>query len=150
MRRWDLATARLMQTYTGHRGWVEAVRFAPGGGSAFSAGGDGRILKWDLDSGEIRSEKEPGGWLRTLAISPDGSRLCVGGEDHRIHCRDLATGERTAVLRGHQSHVLDVAFIPGSRQLVSRVPRRPCWYGSFPNRPADPPWRCDGDLTCFR
>ncbi len=31
-----------------------------------------------------------------------------------------------------------------------RVPIRPCWYGSFPNRPAEPPlWHCAGDLTCF-
>ena len=51
-----------------------------------------------------------------VAFSPDGSRVATASYDNTARIWDAKTGEELAVLRGHESDVVDVAFSPdGSR-----------------------------------
>jgi len=109
----------LLRTFAGHRGWVQAVCFPVEGGYAFSAGRDGRILKWNLESGEIEAEMVHGGWVRALACAPDGKSIYAGGDDSLITCWDLTSGAKVATLRGHAASVVDLAFTPDGEYVIS-------------------------------
>ncbi len=109
----------LMHTYQADRGWVEAVCFTPDGRYVLSAGRHGRILKRDLETGEVVAEMLHGDWVRALVCTPDGRTVCAGGEDNTITCWDLATGERTATLTGHEGDVLSLAITLDGKRLIS-------------------------------
>ena len=53
-----------------------------------------------------------------IAYSPDGTRLAVGG-GIGIWLYDTATDQEVALLTGHTSSVLSVAFSPDGRTLAS-------------------------------
>ena len=48
---WSLAEGRPLRTLRGHKGPVWSVAFTPGGDQLFSAGRDGRVIRWDLETG---------------------------------------------------------------------------------------------------
>ena len=58
------------------------------------------------------------GQINELAYSPDGTRLAVASSIG-IWLYDTATGQEVALLTGHSSWVLSVAFSPDSRTLAS-------------------------------
>ncbi|RIK78574.1 MAG: hypothetical protein DCC67_11425 [Planctomycetota bacterium] len=55
----------------------------------------------------------------SMAYSPDGSRLAAGYGDGVIQIWDVATGRLHAELAGHERQVMDVAFAPDGRTLLS-------------------------------
>jgi WD40 repeat protein len=116
----------------GHMGVIRAVLFTPDGKQLISAGDDKVIRIWDLETGRtvriLRGEISQGaaGKIYALAISPDGRWLAVGGRtteprtgSHPIRIYDLATGEITALLRGHEGPVFSLSFSPDGRQMAS-------------------------------
>ncbi len=75
----DAETGTVDRIYHGHGDWVVALAFGPGPRLA-SAGYDGSVLWWDLDSGQVlRHIEEPG--RATLALSGDGTLLATAGEE---------------------------------------------------------------------
>jgi hypothetical protein len=58
--------------------------------------------------------------IRYLAISPLGDVVATCGyNDHHVRVLEVATGRELAVLQGHQSEVLRLAFSPDGRRLAS-------------------------------
>ena len=99
--------------------------------------GDGRFLAlmlpdtqdawvYEVASGRIVLElKVPIARVHTtLALSHDAGLLAVT-HDRAISVYDVANGERLAILQGHQSEGINVAFNPGGGLLASQ-----CWDGT--------------------
>ena len=121
VQRWELATGKQV-SFAGHKSWVRALAFAAAGKTLFSGDWAGRILAWpvegDRPAPRLNLEAHKG-WVRALAVSGDGQRLASCGNDHRICLWSTADGKRLAEWVGHDSHVYNVAFHPGGKELVS-------------------------------
>lgn len=81
------------RVFTGHTGALNAVAYNPLGGFALSAGGDGRVRVWDVDTGatlatladpQVRS-------VSALAIRADGQQALAGSDNGVITIWDLTT-----------------------------------------------------------
>ncbi|MGC9343989.1 MAG: WD40 repeat domain-containing protein, partial [Bacteroidales bacterium] len=88
--------AHLGETYNAYKGHSNAVRtldFLPGSSTFFSAGSDGKILRWDLDS----QKKDPvtivsgRGIIEKLKVTNNGSWLLIGESRSGMYLLDLRT-----------------------------------------------------------
>lgn len=108
---------------------AETRRFADGSDFAFAvtgddhrlatAGADGVVRVFDIESGELLAELR-GHDLAVfcLAWSPDGTRLASSGHDRGIRLWDAATFDPVARLSGHEDTVMDLSW-NGDDRLVS-------------------------------
>ncbi len=69
----------------------------PATGNRFvSAGNDGALLVWDLDSGKVVDRLiGKAGVIMCLAVSPDGSHILAGGYKKVLCLWDLAASQLT-------------------------------------------------------
>jgi WD40 repeat protein len=76
---WDLATTRLVRTFSGHKGEVTVVALSPEGGRALSGSKDKTIKLWDVATGRlirtIYAHLDSSSEVSSVAFSPDGKRL---------------------------------------------------------------------------
>ena len=115
----------------GHEGGVNALAATPDGSVLFSTGADGRVLLWRLDSEgegpeEIFKAPHP---LHALAVSSGAELLAAGGAEAALHVWELEriplrSGPRIRpgkmhTYRGHIRRINSIAFIPGTRRLVT-------------------------------
>ena len=77
---WSDLTAINYNGLQGHEGAVRSLAFLPGSGIFFSSGGDGKILRWDLNGNtkSYRTLIDNNFINRSLAISPNGRWLACG------------------------------------------------------------------------
>lgn len=103
-----------------HVSWIRNVVVLPSGDRIVSAGNDGAILVWDLDSGRVidRLVGHPTVFM-SLALSPDGDRILAGGYDKQISLWDLGKREIIHRLPHDSSTPATVAFAPEGRRAVS-------------------------------
>jgi WD40 repeat protein len=72
-------------------GWVLAVAIDPDGGTLASAGEDGMIKLWDVDTRQERSSfAGHADYVHALAFAPDGRILASGSRDRTIKLWDLS------------------------------------------------------------
>lgn len=99
--------------------WIEAVGFSPTSQALLSAGIDGVIRWWDVDTGALQRQLlGHSGGIRSLAFSPDGMTLASGSEDATIRLWDVASGQCRHVLTGHRGSVWSLAFHPSGTHLA--------------------------------
>ncbi|MEO0621964.1 MAG: c-type cytochrome [Pseudomonadota bacterium] len=96
------AEGALLQRFEGHQGKLLAVALSPDGRMAATAGWDGAIGLWDLDTGASA------GWLRghkanvnDVVFSPDGAVLYSASYDGTIRVWDLAEQAERETLVSH-------------------------------------------------
>ena len=116
---WDVATGRELQKFTKHTGdLIRRVAFHPDGKHALSAGRDGFVRMWELDTArEVKQFKATGKWADSLAVSNDGKYLAVGGETILVY--DIASGNVLSECGGHKFGVTHVAFSNDGKRLLS-------------------------------
>jgi WD40 repeat protein len=133
-RAWDAATGTLLATCLGHTNTIQHIAFSPDGARLLTASRDGTVRQWDARTGrEVERPYERHGAIVHAAIySPDGEWVASGGEDRTIRVWQAQGRQDVAVLQGQTGAVLQLAFAPDGRRLVSLGSRMESmvWDGS--------------------
>jgi len=106
----------------GHEGAVRSLAFLPGTSSFFSSGGDGKILRWDLNGNtkSYRTLIDNNFINRSLAVSANGRWLACGTTTSGIQLFNLnAQNTPPVVLQGHKGWVEALIFTPDNKGLFS-------------------------------
>jgi WD40 repeat protein len=121
-----IRSGRLRETFSGHEGYLCAVRYSPEGRRLLAGGEDNRVWIWDLEAGEpIARLKGHPDTVHATEFSPDGvmalsgSADQYGGSANNLMLWNLVTGKRRRILRGHESAVYNIAFSPDGRLAAS-------------------------------
>jgi WD40 repeat protein len=119
---WDAVNGTLVATCLGHTNTVLHVAFSPDGARLLTASRDMTVRQWDARTGREaeRPYERHGAILYCAVYSPDGQWVASGGEDRTIRVWRAQGLEDVAVLHGHLDYVVEVAFTPDGRRLVSR------------------------------
>jgi hypothetical protein len=106
----------------GHEGAIRSLAFLPASGVFYSSGGDGKILRWDLN-GNTKSYRiliDNNFINRSMAISPNGRWLACGTTTSGIQLFNLNTANTNpSILQGHKGWVEALSFTPDSKGLYS-------------------------------
>ncbi|MFC2104647.1 hypothetical protein ACFLS4_04765, partial [Bacteroidota bacterium] len=106
----------------GHTGSVMDVVFKPGTNTIFSTGGDGKVLKWDIENLETPYEtiiENPYG-QKALGITTDGEWLICATDDSKIILLNIMNNvEMDQELTGHTRSVTGIAVAPNNEYFVS-------------------------------
>jgi WD40 repeat protein len=120
VRLWKVESKKLIHSFAGHQGTVVGVAITSDGKTGVSAGSDGSMRTWDLESGKEKRVMIHGANINDLAVSPDGRRaLSAGMGDSRVKVWDLQAGKLLHSFEGHVGGVLGVAFSADGRQALS-------------------------------
>jgi dipeptidyl aminopeptidase/acylaminoacyl peptidase len=106
----------------GHEGAIRSLAFLPASGVFYSSGGDGKILRWDLNGNtkSYRTLIDNNFINRSLAISANGRWLACGTTTNGIQLFNLNTANISpSILQGHKSWVVALSFTPDSKGLYS-------------------------------
>ncbi len=120
IKRWDLETGLVDETFLGHARTVTSVASAPDGSRVASVSGDGTLRLWDAAQGrEFSAAGERAGSIWAMPVSPDGAFLAMNGPDGAIAIWDT---QRGIVARrfdgGLESDLNDAGFSPDGRRLI--------------------------------
>jgi WD40 repeat protein len=106
----------------GHEGAVRSLVFLPNKRIFYSAGADGKILRWDLDAPGSGPQLLMANNFsnRCLAISSNGKWLACGTGNSSIQVFSLnQPGSSPQMLEGHKGWVNDIKFMEGKDILIS-------------------------------
>lgn len=126
-RLWDAATGALRKTLPGHSSGVVAIRFSPDGRHVATLEKSGTARLWEVE-GEgdpklLDSATEP---VRSIAFSPDGALLALGCEGGRTCLVHPRSGAPAGSLQADGNSVINLAFDPMSKRLVTVTPNSVC------------------------
>ncbi|WOK08829.1 High-affnity carbon uptake protein Hat/HatR [Imperialibacter roseus] len=111
--------------WAGHTAGVRSVVFSKDGKIMYSAGADGRVLRWDMTNDKregIDLLPRPNSSVnRVVAVSPDERYVAVGNDapDNNIQLIDLRNPDSPKFLKGHNGIVNDLVFFPDASGFVS-------------------------------
>ncbi|WP_339816263.1 High-affnity carbon uptake protein Hat/HatR [uncultured Imperialibacter sp.] len=119
---WTTENGADVVKWKGHTGGVKSVVYSKDGQNMYTAGSDGRVLKWSM-SNTAREGVDvlpvPNSSVnRVVAVSPDEKYLAVGNEDH-IQLIDLSNPGALNLLDAHGGAVYDLVFLPDASGFVS-------------------------------
>ena len=106
----------------GHTGSVKDIAFVSGTNTLYSAGGDGKILKWDIANLDTPFETiiENPFEQRALGITPDGKWLICAADSSQILLSNLTNSvEIDQKLVGHTKTISGIAVAPNNEFFIS-------------------------------
>lgn len=113
---WDTATGEQQLCYARHTRPVECVVFSPWSTEVFSAGGNGIVHKWNMNTGITIAQSPRFSQILTMAIS--GNILATGHYPGRVNLLDATTLTRNRIIREYYGGVINLSFLD-EKYLVS-------------------------------
>ena len=114
---WDASDGRLLRALHGELGEVYGVRFAPDGRRLVTASSNNSVIEWDAQDGRRLRELRLEGTVNSVEFSPDGRKILTAAEDAVVW--DAETGEKVAVLSGHNASVRGATYSRDGRYIVT-------------------------------
>lgn len=113
-----------------HQAKIYAVAVSRDGKRAASAGGNGEVYLWNLESNEELSRLEGHGEeaeVRGIAFLPDGKRVITAASDGELRLWEVETGKCLTTIKGPHEGILALALSPDGRHvLISGAPGFQC------------------------
>ncbi len=118
----------ILNQYHGHAAYVDgepqvvavrSVAFANGGRNIYSAGGDGKLLRWDAETRDTVQVFSSQKVNRVVNISDDENWLALGTNRDEILLYNLTQRGEPRRIPGHQGAVFDLIFLPDNSGFVS-------------------------------
>jgi WD40 repeat protein len=109
------------KVFTGHKNEIKSIAFVPGKREFYTAGSDGKVLRWNLDKNDqsiqvYYSDKEI---IEVLAVSPDASWLACGSDKSVIKMIPLKGNTLGFDLKGHTGNIRSLIFSFDGKYLYS-------------------------------
>ncbi|HEV3118281.1 MAG TPA: serine/threonine-protein kinase, partial [Gemmataceae bacterium] len=125
IRLWEVASGKLLHTFTGHDRPVLSVAFAPRGHHALSCAADNSIRLWDIDNHKLIRVFEhvrPATIFNCVAFSPDGRQAISAANDRTLRLWNVATGKQLGLSISHPDRVMCAAYSSDGRMVATG-----CW-----------------------
>ncbi len=115
-----LSRTEPIRVFGNHDGGARSVVFVGDGALAASAGDDGAVRFWDVETGKkTRVFKGHRGRVHDIAVSADGRRMISGGADQTVRYWDVSSGRVLWVSRIGSDPVKTVDLSPDARFALS-------------------------------
>lgn len=106
---WNIALAKELFTFQGHKGGIERVIVSPDGELIATGGADGYVRLWQVSNGRLvsalHSENES---IADIAFSANGEKLAIGNDTAELW--DVSTKKQLTVLKSQTAPVFSVSF----------------------------------------
>lgn len=121
---YDLTTGQVSKTLSGHRYYVYDVEFSPDGKRLVSAGYQGQVRLWDLESGKSAAltGNDSSNYVYAAKFSPNGKVIASSSyHDTMLHLWDANTGKLLNNLSPGRSYLYayDIAWSPDGSGLIT-------------------------------
>jgi WD40 repeat protein len=112
-------TGQRLHQLDGHSTWVRSVSFSPDGQQLASAGGDGTVGLWQVETGAGHTWAAHASPVQVVAFDPTGQCLASGSWDRTVKLWDIQTGECLQTLTGHADRITALLFANHGSDLLS-------------------------------
>ncbi len=120
VRQWDVATAKVARTFTGHRDMIYALALSPDGKTLATGSYDQKIKLWNVADGKERKTLSGhNGAVFAVAFRADGKLLASASADRTVKLWDVASGDRRDTLSQPTREQFAVAWSADGKRLAA-------------------------------
>jgi hypothetical protein len=106
---WDIASGRVIRTFSGHTSGNNSIAFSPDGKQILSGSDDNTIKLWNTASGKvIKTFKGHTSNVGSVAFNPNGKQILSGGENVRLW--DIASSNEIVQFISFSGNDTQLAF----------------------------------------
>lgn len=119
---WSL-DGELVQEFSAHQEWINALHFSPDNQLLATASGDKTVRLWKWHQGKLEATsvatlKGHTDWVWDVTFSRDSRMIATGGKDNTVRLWDT-TGKLLRTMAAHKNWVRAVSFSPDGQKLAS-------------------------------
>jgi WD40 repeat protein len=117
---WDLASRKLIRTFTSQPHGLSFIALSPDGGRLASGNiAEKVIILWDTKTGKEVRKFPHLAQVCCAAFSPDGKSLATASNDSGVYLWDVPTGKQRCSFQGHKWASLAIVFSPDGKAVAS-------------------------------
>lgn len=116
----DVKTGEVLQTFKGHKDFINSVFFTNTEQQIVTASSDGKTILWDVKTGKIVKEFIVcDRSIYSSAIFPDGRRIVVAYDDGIVRIFDIETGNVIKEYSIHDKAISSLVILQDGRRIIT-------------------------------